>query len=52
MKYIKVYDDNNELKERIKKIKGRYDLSLWCYQVLEKEVEKIEKANRKKDDRK
>lgn len=47
MKYIKVYDDNNELKDRIKKIKGRYDLSLWCYQALEREVEKAEKKARK-----
>ena len=49
MKYIKVYDEDNKLKERIKNIKGRYDLSLWCFQALEREVEKVEKANRKKE---
>lgn len=43
MKYIKVTDEDNKLKDRIKKLKGRYTLDLWCYQVLEREVEKLEK---------
>ena len=48
-KYIKVSDGEDQLKNRIKAIKGRYTLDLWCYQVLEREVEKLEKAKAKKE---
>jgi len=46
--YIKVIEEDNKLKKRIEDLKGPYTLSLWCHQVLEREVEKIEKLNRKK----
>jgi len=53
-KIIKVYEvEGTDLKARVAKLKGGYSETLWCHQVLEREVEKIEKANRKlKDNRK
>jgi len=47
--YIKVIEEDNKLKKRIEKIKGPYSLSLWCYQALEREVEKAEKKAKKED---
>ena len=43
MKYIKVYDEGHKLKDRIEKVKGIYSLTLFCYQAIEKEVERLEK---------
>jgi len=45
--YIKVIEEDNKLKKRIEALRGPYTLSLWCYQVLEKEVERLEKKNKK-----
>lgn len=45
--YIKVIEEDNKLKDRINNIRGPYNLSLWCHQVLEREVERLEKKNRK-----
>lgn len=45
--YIKVIEEDNKLKKRIENLKGPYTLSLWCHQVLEREVEKLEKKKLK-----
>jgi hypothetical protein len=41
--YIKVIEEDNKLKKRIDALRGPYTLSLFCYKVLEKEVERLEK---------
>ena len=47
-KVIKIYEiEGTDLKERINKLKGGYSETLWCHQVLEKEVERLEKKNTK-----
>lgn len=50
--YIKVIEEDNKLKKRIEELKGPYTLSLWCHQVLEREVIKLEREKMKKDNRK
>jgi len=48
-KVIQVYEiEGTNLKERVSKVKNGYSETLWCHQVLEREVERLEKLNRKK----
>ncbi len=44
---IQVYTKGTNLKERIDKLRGAYTLTLWCFQVLTKEVERLEKKQSK-----
>lgn len=44
---IQVYTKGTNLKERIDKLRGAYTLTLWCFRVLEKEVERLEKKKAK-----
>ncbi len=49
-KVIQVYEiEGTDLKERIGNVKNGYSETLWCHQVLEREVEKLEKAKAKKE---
>ena len=47
MKYIKVYVNDSNLKDRIKNVKGVYSESLFCYQAIEKEVKRLENKKAK-----
>ena len=47
-KIIKVYEvEGTDLKARVAKLKGGYSETLWCHQVLEREVERLEKKAKK-----
>jgi len=48
-KVIQVYTTGSDLKERIAKLKGPYTETVFCFQVLEREVEKLEKAKAKRE---
>jgi hypothetical protein len=51
-KIIKVYEvEGTDLKARVAKLKGGYSETLWCHQVLEREVERLERKQLK-DNRK
>ena len=47
-KIIKVYEvEGTDLKARVAKLKGGYSETLWCHQVIEREVERLEKLKKK-----
>ncbi len=46
-KVIQVYTTGTDLKERISKLRGPYSETLFCYKVLEAEVERLEKKQSK-----
>jgi len=48
---IQVYTEGTKLKQRIDALRGNYHITTWCFMVLEKEVERLERKQLK-DNRK